>query len=207
MNRMIPKDVVDWEALVIESPWISPGKPFTVEQFLTLRIAEAAKWSNAAECIANVAASAAPAGETWPHFLRSLAIKLDNDGKGRLDSKPLGMHTGFAQLCVRLGLLQSGSEAAEAASGHCRVRLGERRELFEILPQGVAETGFGKSLEALRECVADIGVMTWPAKAKDVVPFLELAQVMDKAAPIGGSGKKCLWLLSQSIPAQGIARH
>ena len=207
MNRMIPKDVVDWEALAIKSPWISPGKPFTVEQFLTLRIAEAAKWSNAVECIANVAASAAPAGETWPHVLRSLAIKLDNDGKGRLDSKPLGMHTGFAQLCVRLGLLQSGSEAAEAASGHCRVRLGERRELFEMLPKGVAETGFGKkpgSIERVRR----------RHRRYDMASQGEGRRPVSGAGPSHGQGRanrrlreECLWLLSQSIPAQALARH
>lgn len=55
--------------------------------------------------------------------------------------------------------------------------------------KGLPRPALAKSLEALRECVADNGVMTWPVKAKDVVPFLELAQVMDKAAPIGGSGK------------------
>ena len=82
---MMPTDMVAWEALVIKSPWISPGKPFTVEQFLALRIAEAAKWSNAVERIADYAASAAPAGETWPSFLRNLAITLDGDGKGHLD--------------------------------------------------------------------------------------------------------------------------
>ena len=184
---MMPTDMVAWEALAIKSPWISPGKPFTVEQFLALRIAEAATWSNAVERIADYAASAAPAGETWPSFLRNLAITLDGDGKGILDSLPLGRHTGFAHLCERIGLLQHSSEAAGVAF---HVRLGERKELFNLLPEEDACTSFGKMLEALRASVPDERVMTWPARAEDVVPFLELAQVMDQATAIG-PGMNC----------------